>query len=81
MLNYIEFDTTIENNNIVIPNYLKNLDNKKVKIRMQIVDNESKQKKSNQKILEQLSEIIKLNVFSGIEDPLEWQRKIRDEWE
>lgn len=81
MLNYIEFDTTIENNNIVIPNYLKNLDNKKVKIRMQIVDNESKQKKSNKKILEQLSEIIKLNVFSGIEDSLEWQRKIRDEWE
>lgn len=80
-MNYIEFDTTVRNNNIIIPYYLKNLENKKVKIRMQILDNEILQAEKNEKMLSQFSKIIDMDVFSDINDPVEWQRKIRDEWE
>ncbi len=34
-MNYVEFDSTVVNNNIILPSHLKNLENKKVKVRMQ----------------------------------------------
>jgi hypothetical protein len=79
-MNYVEFDSTVVNNNIILPSHLKNLENKKVKVRMQIFDNEILQNDKNESILAGWKEISQSNVFSEIDDSSEWQRKIRDEW-
>jgi hypothetical protein len=34
-----------------------------------------------QALLDAVKDAQKLNVFSGIENPFEWQKKMRDEWE
>lgn len=35
----------------------------------------------NKKLIEAFKKASELNIFRDIEDPVEWQRKLRDEWE
>ncbi|MBS4028958.1 MAG: hypothetical protein KGZ58_10000 [Ignavibacteriales bacterium] len=75
----IEFETKIENGMIHIPKEYLELENSSVRIIM--MKEEPRQSIQNKETLSSLlSEIKKRNIFKDIDDPVAWQRKIRDEW-
>ena len=63
-----------ENHVLTIP---KEFLNKKVEIILKL--HKSKDKKTKDKI-KKLFQKKKVKVFEEIEDPLKWQKKLRDEW-
>ncbi len=77
--NYImELTTKISNGVIKLPKKYKHLNNKTVTIMIREEGNKGTQ---IEKMKAALDEIIKRDVFKGIEDPVKWQRELRNEWE
>ena len=79
----VEFETKIENGIIKIPeNITKDIDNKQAKILINIKsDTNLKTNYNINKIERILQKISAKAIFKNIEDPVKWQKKLRDEWE
>ena len=77
----IEFFTQIKNGIIKIPEiFNKDINNRKVKILINI-DIDTKTNYDINKIEKVLEKIKAKNIFKNIEEPVKWQKGIRDEWE
>ncbi|MEA2042783.1 MAG: hypothetical protein U9N85_09560 [Bacteroidota bacterium] len=75
----LEFQTYISNGMIKIPKNCKIYNNRKVKVIMLLPDEKGNYDK--QKLLSAFENAHKLNVFSEITKPVEWQKQLRNEWE
>ncbi len=75
----IEFQSYIADGVIKIPFDYSKFNHKKVKVIMLLQEDVGNYDK--QALLDAFKDAQKLNVFSGIENPVEWQKKMRDEWE
>ncbi len=75
----LEFQTYISDGTIKIPVDYSQYKNKKVKIIMLLPDEKGNYNK--QELLSAFEEAHNLKVFSDIENAVEWQKQIRDEWE
>lgn len=75
----LEFSTKIKNGIIKIPERYCNLKDIDVNVILQMEDDK---RNSNQtiNIISALQEIRKKKIFNKIDDPLNWQREIRNEW-
>ncbi len=75
----LEFTTKIKNGIIKIPERYSNLKDIDVNVILQMEDDK---RNSNQtiNIISALQEIRKKKIFNKIDDPLNWQREIRNEW-
>ncbi len=77
----VEFETKIQNGIIKIPVQYEEFINKYAKIILISKDDELDSIESKNKIKLLLDQIIEKQPFSSIEDPVEWQKKLRNEWE
>jgi len=79
----VEFETKIENGIIKIPEKInKDIDNKKVKILINIKsDTNIKTNYDVNKIEKILEKISAKDIFQDIKDPVKWQKRLRNEWE
>jgi hypothetical protein len=76
----IEFETTIQDGVIRIPD--PTLSDQPVRVIVLWEENsEPKRNYDPVKLDEALKKVVELNPFRDIEDPVEWQRRIRDEWD
>ena len=77
----IEFTTTIKNGIIRLPIKYKKFADSVVRIIL-LADEKKRKSISKKEKLEKLfAEATKKNIFKSIENPIEWQKKIRNEWE
>ncbi len=74
----LEFQTYVKNGVIKIPDNYPLYNNRKVKVIMLLQEEVSNDK---EELLEAFREIQKLDVFSEINDTVEWQKQLRNEWE
>ncbi len=78
-MNALEFSTKVEHGQITLPEEYKSLDNTLVRI---IILSEGVIIKNNSK--EQLKSIFNdlknITSFNNIENVIEWQKSVRDEW-
>jgi hypothetical protein len=75
----LEFQAYISDGMIKIPFDYSQYKNKKVKIIMLLPD--EKDNYNKQELLSAFEEAHSLNIFAEIDNPVEWQKHIRDEWE
>ncbi len=81
----IEFETYVENGQIILPPLFSNL-TQKVKIILlwqeEIVENNAKTPVNDKfaGLKATMLQLQALNPFSEIADPVEWQRQLRNEW-
>lgn len=76
----IEFQTYISNGTIKIPKDYSRYNNKKAKIIMFVSDDDTGNY-NKQKLVSAFEEARELNIFSEIENTVEWQKQVRNEWE
>jgi len=74
----LEFSTKIKDGIIRIPDKHNNIDDNEVNVILQWEDNNKNYQSRN--ILSILEVIQRKKIFVKIENPSEWQRKIRNEW-
>lgn len=79
----IEFETKIQNGLIVLPQKYNNFNAKRTRIIVLVSDEDDyssilQQKERLRLAFRKLQEV---NPFKNIIDSVEWQKKIRDEWE
>lgn len=77
-MNIIEFLSNIENGVIHIPTQYKGYENSYVKVTLQIQKPKQGQKDRLKSIFQKLQ---KTQFFSKIENPVSWQKNIRDKWD
>ena len=76
----LEFTTTINEGIIHVPEDMKSYNN--TTVRVLILADESENNGSNkEKIIMAINEMKKVNMFSEIDNPTQWQKKLRNEWE
>lgn len=76
----VEFTTTINEGIIHVPENMKPYYNSRV--RVLILADESETNSSNkEKLLVAINDMKKVNMFSKIDNPTQWQKKLRNEWE
>lgn len=75
----LEFNTFISDGVIKIPFDYSQFNNKEVKIIIFLP--EEKGNYNKQELLSAIKEAQNLNVFSKMKNPIEWQKKARNEWE
>ena len=79
-MNSLEFTTKIEQGVIRLPKEFEEYDNAVAHVTVTLeTPEETKAKKD--KLFAVFEKMQKANLFREIEDPVEWQRKLRDEWE
>lgn len=78
----VEFETQAKNGMIRIPEEFRDMVNAKLKVILLKRDKKPKKAFSNQgeEIKKILKKVQEKNIFKSIDDPVEWQRSIRDEW-
>lgn len=76
----LEFTTKIEHGVIHLPKEYEELDNSVAHVVVTVQSSEEKLAKK-ERLFAALKEMQKADIFRNIEDPVEWQRKLRDEWE
>lgn len=80
-MNAIEFSAVIEKGNIKLPKNLGNSYNH-VSARVILLFDEKENKPSQKEALRAaFDDLNKVNAFSTVDNPTEWQKKLRDEWE
>jgi predicted nucleic acid-binding Zn-ribbon protein len=79
-MNSLEFTAKIERGVIHLPKEFEDYENEvaHVVVTLETIE-ESKTKK--EKLFAAFKKAQKANLFKDIEDPVEWQRKLRDEWD
>ena len=79
-MNSLEFTAKIERGVIHLPKEFEEYENATAHVVVTLeTDEETKKKK--EKLFAAFKKAQKANLFRDIEDPVEWQRKLRDEWE
>lgn len=79
-MNQLEFTAKIEHGVIRLPKELENCENAIARVTITLESDEDKRAKK-EKLFAAFEKLAKANPFAEIEDPVEWQRKLRDEWE
>lgn len=79
-MNAIEFSSRIEKGKIVFPKKYKDFDNEEVRVILLVNDSKTSLSKK-EAILKTLNKMKKEKMFSVIQDPVLWQKGIRNEWE
>jgi len=78
----VEFETNVKNGMILIPGKYREMAEGLLKII--ILKEEHKPKSASRNnypnLKKLLTRIRRKNIFQSIDDPVEWQRAIRDEW-
>lgn len=74
----IEFSGTIKKGQIILPKKFSILENQLVKVTL-VVENDKNIKKKN--LLKVFDKMKTTKMFSNIENPVLWQKQIRDDWE
>ena len=77
-MNTIEFSGTIKKGHIILPKQFSILENQLVKVTL-VVENDADIKKKN--LLKVFDKMKTTKMFSNIENPVLWQKQIRDDWE
>ena len=79
-MNALEFSTKIEQGLIHLPKQFQEYNNTYVRI-IVLVDTPSVQVSKKEKLLATLKKMQQFNMFSSIENPVLWQKQLRNEWE
>ena len=79
-MNSLEFTTKIEHGVIHLPKEFEDYDNAVAHVTVTLETDDYKKAKK-EKLFAVLEKMQKSNMFKDIENPVEWQRKLRDEWE
>ena len=74
----LEFTTKIEHGVIHLPKEFEEYDNATARVTVTIETNEPSQKEKLAALFARMRDV---KMFESIEDPKEWQRKLRDEWD
>ena len=79
-MNSLEFTTKIERGVIHLPREFEEYDDAVAHVVVNITSPEEKKEKK-ERLLAAFRNAQKADVFRNIDDPSEWQRKLRDEWD
>jgi hypothetical protein len=79
-MNSLEFTTKIEHGVIHLPKEFEDYDNAVAHVTITLETPEDKKAKKD-RLFAVLEKMQKANMFQDIENPVEWQKKLRDEWE
>lgn len=76
----IEFTTTIDEGIIRVPQNMKPYYNSRVRVLI-LTDESEPTISKKEKLSKAIKNMEKINMFSNIENPTEWQKTIRNEWQ
>jgi len=79
-MNSLEFTTKIEHGVIHLPKEFEEYENAVARVKVTLETTEDKQAKKD-RLFAAFEKLAEANPFADIENPVEWQRKLRDEWE
>lgn len=79
-MNSLEFTTKIEHGVIHLPKEYENYDDAVAHVTVTLETAEDKKTKKD-KLFAAIRKAQKANLFAQIKNPVEWQRKLRDEWD
>ena len=79
-MNALEFSTKIEQGLIHLPKQYHDYDNAYVRI-LVLIETPSPQPTKKQNLLEAFKKMQNRKLFATIQNPILWQKKLRDEWE
>lgn len=79
-MNSLEFTAKIEHGVIHLPKEFEDYENAVARVTVTLETPEDKKAKKEQ-LFAALEKLAEANPFAEIEDPVKWQRKLRDEWE
>lgn len=80
MMNSLEFTTTIEHGVIHLPKEFEEYENAVAHVTITLENPDEIQAKKD-RLFAAFKKAQKAKLFSEIEDPVAWQRKLRDEWD
>ena len=76
----LEFTTTIDEGIIRVPQNMKPYYNSRVRVLI-LTDESEPTISKKEKLSKAIKNMGKINMFSNIENPTEWQKTIRNEWQ
>lgn len=79
-MNQVEFTTKIEHGVIHLPEELADYENSVAHVVITL-DAPDEKKAKKERLFAAFKKAQEANLFSDIENPVEWQRKLRDEWD
>lgn len=79
-MNSLEFTAKIEHGVIRLPKEFEDYENAVAHVTVTLETSEDTKAKKD-KLFAAFENLAKANPFAEIENPVEWQRKLRDEWE
>lgn len=80
-MNALEFSTRIEKGLIKVPSEFKNLENSFVRIIILSEENADAAIDKKEKLSHAFKSLQKIKSLHSIENPGDWQKRLRDEWE
>ncbi|NJM52203.1 MAG: hypothetical protein HC846_01705 [Blastocatellia bacterium] len=80
-MNSVEFTTKIEHGVIRLPKEFEDYDNAVAHVTVTLETTETSQKEKLAALFAAFKKAQKVGLFAEIENPVERQRKLRDEWE
>lgn len=79
-MNSLEFTTKIEHGVIHLPKEFEDYENVTAHVTITLETEENKKAKK-ERLFAALKKAQQIGLFSDIDNPVEWQRKLRDEWD
>jgi hypothetical protein len=79
-MNSLEFITKIERGVIHLPKEFEEYENAIARVTVTLETPEDKKARKD-KLFAAFEKLAEANPFAAVENPVEWQRKLRDEWE
>lgn len=79
-MNSLEFTTKIERGVIRLPKEFEEYDNAVARVVVS-VESADEKKAKKERLFAAFKKAQEANLFAEIENPVEWQRKMRDEWD
>lgn len=76
----LEFTAKIEHGVIHLPKEFEDYENATARVSITLESSEDKKAKKD-RLFAAFKKLAEANTFAEIENPVEWQRKLRDEWE
>ncbi len=80
-MNSLEFTTKIEHGVINLPKDCDQYDNSVARVKVTLEETPEERRARKKRLVEAFRALQEADVFRGIKDPSEWQRRLRDEWE
>ena len=82
----VEFSARVKNGTITMPQEYDMYEDTDVKVIVLVQEKQSKtpikpKKTQKEQLLAVLEQMKGMNMFADIDNPREWQKKLRDEWE